>query len=535
MKYDDLIDDASERRLHGQEPIVEQPVEEPQAAEDVYTPEVGVSRHEAIAASKESLDFFAELSIPDVFMFGFPQFFQAVWQMFKEAALTTHGRQRFAIGIPRGFAKTLFLKLFTVWLILFTDRKFILVVCNTEPHAKNFIADVMDIMSSLNILRVFGNWKLTEESDTQVLKKFSFKGRPVILAGLGNNGSPRGFNIKLVRPDVIIMDDMQSKEEAGSATEADRVLQWMLGTLMKAADPFRCLYIFVGNMYPFEGTILRKLKTNPAWVSFVTGAILEDGESLWPDLRTVEDILLELENDESMGHPEIFYAEVMNDEVAGSRAGIDITKINTWTDQHPGDDLADAGFVIIDPSLGKKKSDAVAIGACLIFDGEPMLRDVARDKQGGMKFNPMQCVVESLKLAAKYNLSCIVVEAVAYQESLCFWMDHVMRQQGITGFKILTINPRGLAKNGRIIQMLKMLTAEKNRVWVHKTIKTLISHQITYFDPTKIKNKDDLLDIMAYFYQVIIEYKYQLLRTLDISALEVEAAGEEELADQLDF
>ena len=32
--------------------------------------------------------------------------------------------------------------------------------------------------------------------------------------------------------------------------------------------------------------------------------------NLWPELRSVEDIL-ELEDDEAMGHPEIFFSEAM--------------------------------------------------------------------------------------------------------------------------------------------------------------------------------------------------------------------------------
>ena len=497
-------------------------------AENYSTPDVGVSRDEAISASRHSLDFFAALCVAEVFRFCYPPVFKAIWQLLTTSALEKVGKKRLAIGIPRGFGKTMLLKLFVAWCVVFTDRKFILVVCNTSTLAENFLSDVADILSSLNFLRVFGDWRITLEKDTQDLKKFHFRGRAVILAGLGSGSSLRGLNLKFNRPDIILMDDMQSKEEAGSATESVKSLSWMIGTLMKANDNNRCLHVFVGNMYPYEGSILRKLRTNAAWVSFITGAILEDGESLWPELRTVADILEELENDESLGHPEIFYSEVMNDEVAGSRSGIDFSKINKWTLPDEILEEAPAGFVIIDPSLGRKKSDDVAIGVCLIHNGEPVARELSVGK-----FDPGKQVSESLRLAVKYGLTAIVVESVAYQASLSFWMQQKLSQLGLTNIRVLEITPAGEMKVPRLLRMLKQLTADKDRIWLHKAVVSQVTHQITYFDPLKTTNKDDILDILAYFYLVMAKHHYLLIKPLDMVLEEISASGQEEL--ELDF
>jgi hypothetical protein len=402
------------------------------------------------------------------------------------------------------------------------------VVCNTSGLAENFIADVADILSSMNYLRVFGDWRMTLEKDTQELKKFSFKGRTVILAGLGAGSSLRGLNIKFVRPDLILQDDMQSREEAGSPVESVKNLSWMLGTLMKANDNQRCLHVFVGNMYPYEGSILRKLKTNPAWISFITGAILEDGESLWPELRSVEDILTELENDESMGHPEIFYSEVMNDEVAGSRSGVDFSKINMWGGSDEELLTSPAGFVIIVPSLGKKKSDDVVIMACMIYNGEPIAREISAGK-----FNPGQTVNEAIRLAMKYGLTAIVVESVAYQASLCYWIDHRKTQLGLVSLRVLEINPQGRPKVVRILEMLKQLTAQKDRIHLHPSVRSQVTHQITYFDPLKASNTDDILDMLAYLWQVLNTHRHMLLRPLEMMFEENEASFSGDL--QLEF
>jgi hypothetical protein len=464
--------------------------------------------------------------VPDMFKFMFPPVFHAIWQMLTEAAKKTTGIARFAIGIPRGFGKTVLLKLLVIWIILFTHRKFILIVCNTHPLAENFIADVCDVMNSINFLRVFGDWRMTAEMERQELKKFTFRGRPIILAGLGQGGSPRGLNIKYVRPDVIIMDDMQSREQAKSQTEADSVLQWMMATLLKAADKINCLTIFVGNKYPYEGTILKKLEHNSMWTSFVTGAILDDGESIWPELQSVDAILDELSHDMDMGHPEIFFSEVMNDDVAGSRSGLDFSKVNIWRDDPHKPQFASAGAVIIDPSAAKKKSDNVAIGAMLVYDTEPVLREVRAGK-----FNPGQTINEAISLAAKYGLSAIVIEDVAYQSTLKFWMDLRLAQLGLTNsIKVLLINPEGESKSSRILQLFKQMTAAIERVWVHQDARTELLHEAVYYDPLKTKNKDDVLDIAAYMQKVIVKFKWEILIAIDMLADHSSSSHEADLA-----
>lgn len=476
---------------------------------------VGVSRDEAIASCRKDLNFFAAICIPEVFEFLFPAVFLAVWQMLTDGATKKTSQDRLAIGLPRGFGKTILLKLYVVWLILFTDRKFILVVCNTAALAENFISDVVDILSSPNIIRLFGDWRIGLTKDTQPLKKFTFAGRSVSLAALGSGSSLRGLNIKFVRPDAIIMDDMQSREEAESAVESLKGLTWMLGTLMKANNKARCQFIFVGNMYPFDGSILKKLRTNPAWYTFICGAILEDGNSIWPELRSVEDILDELENDTSMGHPEIFYSEVMNDDEAGNRAGIDITRINYFSDTNPDDGqqplIAEAGFVIIDPSVGKKKNDKVGIGAVLIFNGVPVVRKVLVDA-----FNPQQQIEKSFELAAEFGLMVILVEATAYQATLVFWMDMYKKQRGLYGLRVLEIYPGVAAKTTRIINMLKMVTADAKQLLIHPDVKSLFVHQVTHWNPLRTKNVDEVLDIAAYCHPAMTQFGVSLLRPFEM-------------------
>lgn len=489
------------------------------------TQDHGINRDTAVAGCRDNLDFFASVCLPDVYKFKFPKHLHALWQILCIGGVKDDSQDKLAIGLPRGFAKTLLLKLYVVWCVLFTDRNFILVVCNTATLAENFIADVADTLSSPNIIRIFGDWRLGMEKETQELKKFTFKGRNIIIAGLGSGSSLRGLNLKFRRPDVILMDDMQSKEESDSPVEASKQLIWMLGTLMKANNKARCVFVFLGNMYSSEGCILKKLQTNPAWISVVTGAILEDGESLWPELRSVDSLLEELDNDESMGHPEIFYSEVMNDAEAGSRSTIDFSKINVWPTSTNEELIHEGGFILIDPSLAKKASDETAIGAFLLFNGEPVLWKL---KVG--KFNEKDKVQTCIQMALECKVMAIVVEAVAYQESLCFWMEHYKNKLGLQGLRVLTVNPAGIAKNSRILAMTKSLTATSNRIWLHKDLRSIVVHQLIYWNPLKTHNKDDVIDILAYAQKIIIEHGIILLNPFELLDDGPKAAFSDDLA-----
>jgi hypothetical protein len=460
------------------------------------TVNASVNRTEAIDACKTNLDFLAAIILVDIFKYCYPPLFKAIWQMICQASTATLGKPKYALGIPRGFAKTILLKLYVVWLVLFSDRQFILIVCNTEMHAFNFLSDVAEMLSGRNIVNLFGDWRANMgDTDTKQIKKFSFRGRNIIIAAIGAGSSPRGLNINFVRPDIVIMDDMQNRDEAKNEDIAKEQMQWMLGTLMKACHPQRCVFMFVGNMYPFEGSILRKLKHSKSWISLITGAILADGDSIWPEHRTLNDLLEELATDEEQGHPEIFYAEVMNDEEAGTVSGIDVSRIATVPELLTPD-FAQGGFIIIDPSLKKKKSDDTAIGAVLVFDGIPILWEVVSER-----LDPGQTIQQAMFLCMKYGMQLVTVESVAYQSSLIFWFDKTLRDLGIEGITVGEITTGGLQKNARIRDWLKKLLTGKNMIG--NLCRSNVVYQITQWNPLSQTNKDDMLDIGAYMDEVM--------------------------------
>lgn len=464
---------------------------------DIHPTEGSFNATEVATMARESLDFLAALAMPTIFKYFFPPVFLSVWNWLLEYVHKTRDFSQLALGLPRGFGKTMVVKLFILYCILFTRKQFILVLCETTSKAKNIIADVMDMLDEPNIKRTFGDWNLGKETDTQELKKFGFRGRNIILMGAGVESGIRGITIKNRRPDVMIFDDIQSKACANSQTQSETLEGEMYGTAMKAKSPEGCLFIFIANMYPTKWSILRKLKSNPNWIKFIAGGILADGSSLWEELQPIEQLLKEFQNDLDSGHPEIFYAEVLNDETASANALIDFSKLQPYPFQDT--DIAGGNFIIIDPATDKPGSDAVSIGYFEVHDGYPCLIEL---EEGCL--SPGDTIRTALKMAFSHNCRAIGVESNAYQYSLLYWFNFICLQLGIVGIEALELYSGSTSKNSRIISMIRSYAA--GEIWVHPRCKTATHLQMMQFNPIKRDNTDGLLDLLTYAPKMIELY-----------------------------
>lgn len=485
-------------------------------SEEPVVAEASFLHSEVHDLAKGNLDFLAALAMPAVISYGFPPVFLAVWQWLLSYVHLSRDFSKLALGLPRGFGKTTLIKIFVLYVILFTKRKFILITAATEKLAVNIIADICDMLDEPNIKKVFGDWRIGIENDTQTLKKFGFRGRNIIMVGIGQGGSLRGLNLKNERPDVMIFEDIQTREEAESKIASEAIERWMFGTAMKAKSPAGCMYIFVANMYPTPYSLLRKLKQNPSWTKFIAGGILADGTSLWEDLQPIHQLMEEFENDLNSGHPEIFYSEVLNDENASMNTSIDLSKIPAY----PYDELEPTvgSYIIIDPSNNKLNSDDVSIGRFDIINATPVIAEL----DCGI-FSPGDTIRKALTMAIKNNITLIAVEANAYQYSLLYWFEFICQQMNITGIECVPIYSGSRSKNARILDMFKELTA--GEVLIHPVVKSQVLLQITQFNPLRTNNIDGILDLLTYSRRVLAEYGNFIAINSVLAAAEDESAA----------
>lgn len=488
--------------------------------------EAAFNSQEVQELSKNNLDFLAALAMPTVFKYLFPPIFKAIWDWLLSYVHKVRDFSQLAIGLPRGFGKTMLIKVFVLYCILFTKKSFILVICGTQTKANNIIADIVGMLDEPNIKKVFGDWRLGLTIDRQDIKEFGFRGRKIILMGAGAQSDIRGITRNNVRPDVMIFDDIQTREDADSEEVSKKLETWMIGTAMKAKSPEGCLFIFIANMYPTPHSILRKLKKNPTWYKFIAGGILADGTSLWEALQPIEQLLREYENDVAMGRGEIFYAEVMNDENASVNNFIDINKIPTPDIEE--DSLHQGNFIIIDPATDKKGSDLVSVGYFEIFDAKPLAVNIVEDR-----LSPGVTAETAIKMALKYNCRLIVVESNAYQYVLGWIIQQYLTQWGIIGIQVVDIYSGSTSKNARILTMFKQLLA--GEILLHQDTRAQVCAQIVPFNALKTNNTDGILDLLCYAPRVIELYGEYILSSLTLEQQEYAAIPVREALENSPF
>lgn len=491
----------------------------------------GIDKEDVIAGMQEDLDLLAGVAIPETYSLPFPPILLSFWAALVHSVtnIGTSVAERFpklAIGIPRGHAKSTVIKLFMLYCILFTHKKFIAVICASSDLAENILLDVMDMLESPNIITLFGRWDLQVKRDRTDSKVFFFRGRQITLAAIGSQGNFRGLNLGNSRPDVMIFDDAQTKACAESMTDSRKFLNKFSSDFMKAKSPTDCSFIYIGNMYKelileyhddgtpkVRGCLLHNLHLDPDWVSYISGAILADGSTLWEELHPMEVLLAELAGDTRLGNDDEWFAEVQNDPTFKRAMSFDAGKVPELDPHIHQTGYPHSAYMVLDPSLGKKKSDDQAVGVFRVYDQTPIMEDLKV-----YKMDIKLLTRELIEYALDHDIPVIFTEDYGSQAIILGWFNHWIEYLKIEGLHIQGINRGRLSKTQAIIDYLKGLMAGTQLL--SPKVRSSVITQATNFDVTKANNKDDILDVGYYGNLVMADEELKQYAELPLYMLE---------------
>lgn len=475
---------------------------------------IDVDVKQAYERGKVDINFFAALLLPAVMVSPLPMYYVAIFYILVNRKPEDIRKiLRFALGLPRAHAKTTFIKILICWLIVYDKFSFIAVICATDDLAQNLIEDISDALGSSNIEETYGRWAMHLSVNNAEEKKCLYHGRVVILKAKGADSSVRGLNIKHQRPDLILFDDAQTKENDESETDRNKFRKRLVATFkIITPDKRDRLIIWVGNMYS-EECILYQLKMNASWISLITGAILENGEPLWPELFDLDDLMESYIHDERMGEADVWFAEVMNDPVSRATSLLHAPLPDF---DYNDEELPDGVFITIDPAGFKDISDDNVIVVHYVHKG----RGIVAQIDSGIK-DPEQLIIRALQLALLHGASLIAVEDVAYQQTLLFWFTKYIFEWKIKGIEVVPVNPKGRSKELRIRLFIAEIYAGNYSLLA--LIKALFVWQAMSYKIGKKKNKDDILDACAYGLDVRNEY-WHLVFNLKNRAIPVQNA-----------
>lgn len=190
--------------------------------------------------------------------------------------------KRIVVLVPREHGKTTLLVGFTIYALISRLYRFILYISQSQEQARR-IASTIKIELEVNpeILQDFGNLQGKEwTSDSIEIKN----GCRLLIRGIG--AGLRGLNVRGRRPDLIILDDVETDRHHYSAVESERLKRIFKNAVLNLGKDAKV--IIIGTMGGRHG-LLYELSQSQYWRVIHYRAI-QNGAPLWATKWSLEDL-----------------------------------------------------------------------------------------------------------------------------------------------------------------------------------------------------------------------------------------------------
>lgn len=428
--------------------------------------------------------------------------------------LINFAKSKFALAVPRGHAKTTVVKLAVVWYFVFSPIKFIVYCSNTTSIAIQECRDIIKFIESDNFRAVFGAVHWEKKSESEGLWIFKINDKLCILKALGAGQQVRGLNIENTRPQLLICDDAEDDENSATIEQRKKFRRWVFGPLFKACAR-KSKKIWIGNLVGAH-CLINDLCESEFWDSIKYGAILANGQPLWPEMWSLAELREDYLEYYKMGQAAKWFAEMMNMPVPEGMGLLQAEDITYAPARSPVD--LDYGFITIDPAISKKtRANKSAIAVHGMIENKWQIVDFHTAKLG-----PLELFQESLRLARQWRIRVIGIENVAYQAALEPIFKFLLAMEQEFAIEVVQLHAAGQKKVERIVTWAGWI---KNGTYQLTENEQSVTTQLLCYDPEREENDDDLIDACAYGPQMIAEH-LNLIMFNPIIAVQTEMEGE---------
>lgn len=433
--------------------------------------------------------------------------------------------KRVAWASPRGSAKSAYLSnCFPLHQAVYQKRKYILIVSETDSMSKKFVEYVSNALKFNKLLREdFGEMLSPKSQLNERDNQEAFLTRAGTLVESASMGKQlRGKRNGSFRPDLVIMDDMESSKNTNTPELREKNLHWFNSVVMPIGDPSRTAFVYMGTAVHQSGLLFEVMRRSD-FQSKLFSAIISPPErqDLWdmfqeilqdpenPDRRETALAFYEMNKDEMDRGVEVlweqrlpyvklmlekanmtsksFASEFLNNPVDEESQIFNQNRMTFW-DYGDLDDKHLEIYGAWDISMGKNnRSDynAIVIVGRERRTGVLYILDTWAEKCPAHK--AMEVVMEKIK---EYQPRVFAVETVQAQFDLYRQLQELLTRERayFTKLKPITTNRSHGKKEERIEQMEPMF--EHGIVRPHRTQRMLIE-QLEMFP---FADYDDLPD-----------------------------------------
>jgi len=231
--------------------------------------------------------------------------------------------KRLVIAAPRGFAKsTIISRFYPIWLALFEKAKDITIISASETLAVGFLRDVKrEIEHNPLIQSIWGDVRSDKWSESHIILK-----NGVNIRARGAGGQIRGF-----RPDVIILDDIETDESVRSEDQRRILKDWLFKACLNTLTP-EGQFIIIGTIIHPLSVLADLLAIDNRWEKRKFRAykdgVQEVGHELWKDLWGHDKLQQRKREIGSFA----FSSEFMNEPISEETAPIKDSQIRYWAE-----------------------------------------------------------------------------------------------------------------------------------------------------------------------------------------------------------
>jgi predicted phage terminase large subunit-like protein len=233
--------------------------------------------------------------------------FHAKLSRILDAVSNRNRTARIAWAASRGHAKSAYLSnAFPVHEIVFRKRKMILVISETNAGSKKFIKWVAgQLKYNLKLREDFGvvlhEQKTRNEKDSEEAF-LTTTGIKMEATSLGTQ--IRGFRNGSQRPDLILLDDLESRDSNNTPELRQKAKDWLNQDLMPAYDPTQTAIIFMGTIVHVDSLLNYVLTERRDFIKNSFPAIIEwpkkmdlwaEFERIYKEYEPTEEELAEME------------------------------------------------------------------------------------------------------------------------------------------------------------------------------------------------------------------------------------------------
>ena len=355
---------------------------------------------------------------------GIAPFHEEIWGM------CTSGGKRIAIAAPRAHAKsTAITHALTLFLFLFSKRKYGIIVSDTESQASQFLGDIkMELLENESLRDLFGIRRLIKDAVTDIVVECS-DGYRFRITALGAEQKVRGRLWRKQRPDYIIVDDLENDEVVENDDRRKKLNNWFFKALVPSLSKTGIIVV-VGTILHMDSVLMR-LMANRSWKHKLYKAheSFDDfSNCLWPEQWSADELKIKRQEFIDDGSPEGYAQEYLNDPIAHSEAFFkkeDFKELEPEMKRLPLTWYAAMDLAISDAD--KSAFTVITIGGMDEFR-RLQIRQVIRDRFGGDSNEIMNTMFEVQKL---YGIEFWKIERGQIERTLMGPLNERMQQTGV--------------------------------------------------------------------------------------------------------